>query len=53
MIIDRVEDEKYLANAYLVADGPGGSGVLIDGNGVVEPLIERSSATASPSPTSS
>lgn len=41
MIIDRTEDEKYLANAYLVAEGPGGAGVLIDGNGVVEPLLER------------
>ena len=41
MIIDRTEDEKWLANAYLVAEGPGGSGVLIDGNGVVEPLLER------------
>lgn len=41
MIIDRTEDERWLANAYLVAEGPGGSGVLIDGNGAVEPLLER------------
>ncbi|MFN8110316.1 MAG: MBL fold metallo-hydrolase [Thermoleophilia bacterium] len=41
MIIDRTEDEKWLANAYLVAEGPGGAGVLIDGNGVVEPLLDR------------
>lgn len=41
MIIERVEDEKWLANTYLVAEGPGGKGVLIDGNGVVEPLLAR------------
>lgn len=41
MIIERVEDQKWLANTYLVAEGPGGRGVLIDGNGVVEPLLER------------
>ena len=37
MIIERVEDEKWLANAYLVAEAPGGKGVLIDGNGVIVP----------------
>lgn len=41
MIIDRVEDTKWLANTYLVAEGPGGAGVLIDGNGVADPLLER------------
>ncbi len=41
MIIERVEDEKWLANTYLVAEGPGGKGVLIDGNGAVDPLLEQ------------
>lgn len=41
MIIDRVEDEKYLANTYLVAEGPGGAGVMIDGNGAADPLLRR------------
>ena len=41
MIIQRVEQSEWLSNAYLVCDEPGGSGVLIDGNGVVEPLLER------------
>lgn len=41
MIIERVEDDRYLANAYLVADGPGGRGVMIDGNGAVAPLLDR------------
>ena len=41
MIVERVEHPSWLSNAYLVADGAGGSGVLIDGNGVAEPLLER------------
>lgn len=41
MIIDRVEDQKYLANTYLVAEGPGGVGVFIDGNGEADPLLRR------------
>ena len=41
MIIERTEHPGWLSNAYLVADRPGGHGVLIDGNGVVEPLLER------------
>jgi len=41
MIIDRVEDTKWLANTYLVAEGPRGRGVLIDGNGAADPLLER------------
>jgi glyoxylase-like metal-dependent hydrolase (beta-lactamase superfamily II) len=40
MIVERTESEGWLSNAYLVADEPGGHAVLIDGNGVVEPLIE-------------
>lgn len=39
MIVERTEDPRYLANAYLVADGPGGHGVLVDGNGIAEPLL--------------
>jgi hydroxyacylglutathione hydrolase len=41
VIIERTEHPGWLSNAYLVADGPGGHGVLIDGNGVVEPLLQR------------
>jgi len=41
VIIERAEHPDWLSNAYLVAEGPGGSGVLVDGNGVVEPLLER------------
>jgi len=41
MIIQRVEQSEWLSNSYLVCDEPGGSGVLIDGNGVIEPLLER------------
>jgi hydroxyacylglutathione hydrolase len=40
MIIERTEAEGWLSNAYLVADREGGHAVLIDGNGVTEPLIE-------------
>jgi hydroxyacylglutathione hydrolase len=41
MIVERVEHPDWLSNAYLVADGPGGSGVLIDGNGLTESLERR------------
>lgn len=41
MILQRVEQSDWLSNAYLVIDRPGGHGVLIDGNGVIEPLLER------------
>jgi glyoxylase-like metal-dependent hydrolase (beta-lactamase superfamily II) len=41
MIIERTEHPSWLSNAYLVADGPGGHGVLVDSNGINEPLLER------------
>ena len=40
MILERSTDESWLANAYLVADRPGGVGVLIDLNERLEPLLE-------------
>jgi glyoxylase-like metal-dependent hydrolase (beta-lactamase superfamily II) len=41
MIIERTEAPDWTSNAYLVADAAGGHAVLIDGNGVTEPLIEK------------
>jgi hydroxyacylglutathione hydrolase len=41
MIVERTENPQWLSNAYLVADGPGGKGVLIDGNDELGPLLER------------
>lgn len=41
MIIERTEHPDSLTNAYLIADGPGGSGVLMDANAVLDPLIEQ------------
>ena len=41
MIIERTEHPGWLSNAYLLADGPGGHGILIDGNGVIDPLLEQ------------
>jgi glyoxylase-like metal-dependent hydrolase (beta-lactamase superfamily II) len=41
MIVERTENPQWLSNAYLVADGEGGKGVLIDGNDDLEPLLER------------
>ena len=41
MIISRAEHPSWLSNAYLVADGDGGHGVLVDSNGVEEPLLEE------------
>ena len=41
MIVERTENPQWLSNAYLVADEPGGKGVLIDGNDDLAPLLER------------
>jgi glyoxylase-like metal-dependent hydrolase (beta-lactamase superfamily II) len=41
LIVERTENASWLSNAYLVADGPGGKGVLIDGNDELGPLLER------------
>jgi hydroxyacylglutathione hydrolase len=41
VILQRVEQCEWLSNAYLIADRPGGSGVLVDSNGVTDPLLER------------
>ena len=41
MIVERTENPTWLSNAYLVADGPGGKGVLIDGNDDLGALLER------------
>lgn len=43
LIVERTENQTWLSNAYLVAE-PGGSGVLIDGNDELEPLLERAEA---------
>ena len=39
MIVERAEHPDWTSNAYLVADGEGGNGVLVDSNGVEEPLL--------------
>jgi len=41
VILQRVEQAEWLSNAYLIVDRPGGSGVLVDSNGVTDPLAER------------
>ena len=41
MIVERAEHPQWTSNAYLVAEGDGGNGVLVDSNGVEEPLLER------------
>jgi hydroxyacylglutathione hydrolase len=41
LILERTENPTWLSNAYLVADRPGGKGVLIDGNDELGPLLER------------
>jgi glyoxylase-like metal-dependent hydrolase (beta-lactamase superfamily II) len=41
LIVERTENPLWLSNAYLVADEPGGKGVLIDGNDELQPLLER------------
>lgn len=41
MIVERTENPMWLSNAYLVADPDRGTGVLIDGNDDLGPLLER------------
>jgi hydroxyacylglutathione hydrolase len=41
LIVERTENPMWLSNAYLVADPERGSGVLIDGNDELGPLLER------------
>lgn len=41
MIVERTENPMWLSNAYLVADPERGTGVLIDGNDELGPLLER------------
>jgi hydroxyacylglutathione hydrolase len=41
VIVERTEHPDWLSNAYLVAEGPGGSGFFVDGNGVPDPLVEQ------------
>ena len=41
MIVERSEHPDWLSNTWLVAEGQGGSAVLIDAGGPVEPLLER------------
>ncbi|HSK16743.1 MAG TPA: MBL fold metallo-hydrolase [Gaiellaceae bacterium] len=41
MIVERIEHPDWLSNAYLVADAPGGSGVLVDANGLEDALVKR------------
>lgn len=39
MILERTEHPDWLSNSYLLADHDGGSGVLVDSNGVADPLL--------------
>jgi glyoxylase-like metal-dependent hydrolase (beta-lactamase superfamily II) len=41
VIVERTENPMWLSNAYLVADPEAKSGVLIDGNEELRPLVER------------
>jgi hydroxyacylglutathione hydrolase len=41
LIVERTENPTWLSNAYLVADPERGTGVLIDGNDDLDPLLEK------------
>ncbi|HET7444240.1 MAG TPA: MBL fold metallo-hydrolase [Solirubrobacterales bacterium] len=41
MIVERTENPMWLSNAYLVADPESKTGVLIDGNDELAPLLEK------------
>lgn len=40
MIVERVEQPTWLSNSYLIADEPGGHGVIVDSNGLSGSLLE-------------
>ncbi|HEY5193373.1 MAG TPA: MBL fold metallo-hydrolase [Solirubrobacteraceae bacterium] len=40
MIVERSQNEQFLSNTYLVADGEGGPGFFIDAGGPVAPLVD-------------
>jgi hydroxyacylglutathione hydrolase len=40
VILERTEHPSWLSNAYLLGDREGGQGVLVDSNGINEPLLE-------------
>jgi hydroxyacylglutathione hydrolase len=44
VIIERTEHPSWLSNAYLLGDRPGGHGVLVDSNGINEPLLQAAAA---------
>lgn len=39
MIVEKTMNERWLSNTWLVADEPGGSAVLVDTGGPVEPIV--------------
>ena len=41
MIIERAMSPVYLSNTYLVGDAPGGTAVLVDSGGPLEPILEK------------
>ena len=50
MLVERSTDSRWLSNAYLVADAPGGTAVFVDSGAPLEPLlaaVERERLTVS------
>ena len=41
IFVERAEHPQWTSNAYLVAEGKGGSRVLVDSNGVEGPLLDQ------------
>jgi glyoxylase-like metal-dependent hydrolase (beta-lactamase superfamily II) len=41
VIVERTMNEGWLSNTYLVADEPGGHGLLIDSGGPIEPVLRK------------
>jgi glyoxylase-like metal-dependent hydrolase (beta-lactamase superfamily II) len=41
VILERSMNDQFLSNTYLVADRDGGTAVMVDAGGPVEPLLER------------
>jgi glyoxylase-like metal-dependent hydrolase (beta-lactamase superfamily II) len=40
VLVERSMDERWLSNAYVVGDGPGGAAVFVDSGAPLEPLLE-------------
>jgi len=41
MLVERSMDPRWLSNAYVVADEPGGTALFVDSGAPIEPLLRK------------